>query len=181
MIVEIPKYSSNKYEYNISNNSWELDRVLSGSMFYPEEYGFIPETLDYDGDPLDVICLTEKPTFSSCQIPVRIVGVLKMIDGAEEDDKLLVVNDVDPRLQSINNLEDIPKAKLNEINHFFSHYKDLENKKVTIQGFKDKKAALKVLVDCQNLHKKYRGLIEKGIGKKELVDILNKERINKDE
>jgi len=71
--------------------------VLAGAMFYPEEYGFIPETLDYDGDPLDVICLTNYPTFPGCYLPIRIVGVLKMVDGGEEDDKLLAVNAGDPR------------------------------------------------------------------------------------
>src|SRR3954453_5707483 len=94
MIVEIPKGSSNKYEYNIGAKNWELDRVLSGAMHYPEEYGFIPETLDYDGDPLDIICLTNSSTFPGCQVPVRIIGVLKMIEGGEEDDKILAVNDV---------------------------------------------------------------------------------------
>ncbi|CAG8442269.1 3945_t:CDS:1 [Ambispora leptoticha] len=176
MTVEIPKHSSNKYEYNLANNSWELDRVLSGAMFYPEEYGSVSDTLDYDGDPLDIICITEKPTFPGCRIPVRIVGVLKMIDGNEKDDKLLVVNDVDPRLKNINDLKDVPKAKLDEINHFFSHYKDLEKKKVIIQGFYDKKAAEKVLEDCQSLYKKYRHLIEKKFDKKELVKILSKDK-----
>src|ERR1700748_1912064 len=96
MFVEIPKGSINKYEYDTNTGKIELDRVLSGAMFYPEEYGFIPETLDYDGDPLDVICLTEKSTFPGCYVPIRIIGVLKMIDGGEEDDKILAVNAVEP-------------------------------------------------------------------------------------
>lgn len=103
-------------------------------MFYPEEYGFVPETLDYDGDPLDVICLTNQPTFPSCQVPIRIIGVLKMIDGGEEDDKILAVNAVDPRLKEINSLKDISKNKLDEISNFFGRYKELEKKEVIIRG-----------------------------------------------
>ena len=175
MMVEIPKHSYNKYEYNINSSKWELDRVLPGAMFYPEEYGFIPETLDYDGDPLDVICLTEKPTFPGCYIPIRIIGVLKMIDGGEEDDKLLAVNAVEPRLSNINSLEDLSKDKLREISNFFLRYKELENKKVEVKGFQDKNEAKKVLINCQNLYKKHWQLVEQGIDKKELVKILAKE------
>src|SRR6185369_839308 len=111
MFVEIPKGSINKYEYNIITGEIELDRVLSGAMFYPEEYGFVPETLDYDGDPLDVICLTNQPTFPGCQLLVRVIGVLKMIDGGEEDDKILAVNAVDPRLNNIKELKDVNSEK----------------------------------------------------------------------
>lgn len=175
MIVEIPKGSSNKYEFNIHTKNWELDRVLSGAMFYPEEYGFIPETLDYDGDPLDVICLTNYPSFSGCYVPIRIIGVLKMIDGGEEDDKILVVNAVDPRWNNINNLTEINSNKLAEISNFFLRYKELENKKVEIKGFQDKETAEKVLEKCQELYKSYQGLINQGIAKKELVKLLVKE------
>jgi inorganic pyrophosphatase len=144
-------------------------------MFYPEEYGFVPETLDYDGDPLDVICLTNQPTFPSCQVPIRIIGVLKMIDGGEEDDKILAVNAVEPRLNNIKELKDISQEKINEIANFFSRYKELEKKEVEIKGFKDQKEAEKILEKCRGLYKKYRELINKGIDKKELVKLLNKE------
>ncbi|CAJ0833612.1 10780_t:CDS:1, partial [Entrophospora sp. SA101] len=127
MFVEIPKGSLNKYEYNVNTKEIELDRVLAGAMHYPEEYGFIPETLDYDGDPLDVICLTIYPVSFPCYVPIRIIGVLKMIDG-EEDDKILAVNAVEPRLSGINDLKDIAKNKLAEINNFFQRYKELEGK-----------------------------------------------------
>lgn len=152
MIVEIPKGSLNKYEYNFVTKSWELDRVLSGAMFYPEEYGFIPETLDGDGDPLDVICLNNYPTFPGCFLPIRIIGVLRMIDGGEEDDKILAVNAVDPRLQNINDLKDISQAKLAEINHFFFRYKELEKKKVELKGFQGKKEAEEILKKCHDLY-----------------------------
>jgi inorganic pyrophosphatase len=176
MIVEIPKNSSNKYEYNPITKEWELDRVLSGSMFYPEEYGFVPETLDYDGDPLDVICLTNQPTFPNCQVPIRIIGVLKMIDGNEEDDKILAVNAVEPRLNNIKELKDISQEKLNEISHFFSRYKELEKKNVELKGFQGKEAAENVIKKCQELYKQFHNEINKGIDKKELVKLLNQKK-----
>jgi len=176
MIVEIPQGSSNKYEYDELTKIWKLDRVLSGAMFYPGEYGFISETLDYDGDPLDVICLTNHPTFPSCYLPIRIIGVLKMIDGGEEDDKLLAVNAVESRLNNLNNLEDINKNKLDEISNFFLRYKELENKKVIIHGFKGKIEAKKVLVNCQKLYQKNKHLLVKEIEKKELVKKLQLEK-----
>jgi inorganic pyrophosphatase len=151
-----------------------LDRVLSGAMHYPEEYGFIPETLDYDGDPLDVICLNNYQTFPGCYIPIKIIGVLKMIDGGEEDDKILAINAVDPRFSDINSLEDISKNKLDEISNFFSRYKELENKKVEIKGFQTNKEAEEVLKKCRELYKNHQELINQGIDKKKLVELINK-------
>src|SRR5438309_9306463 len=108
-------------------------------MHYPEEYGSIPETLDYDGDPLDVICLTIHLVAFPCYVPIRIIGVLKMIDGGEEDHKILAVNAVEPRLSNINSLTEAGKEKLSEIENFFLRYKELEKKeeakkKVVIEG-----------------------------------------------
>src|SRR5437868_15281512 len=103
-------------------------------MHYPEEYGFIPKTLDYDGDPLDVICLNNYPTFPGCYLPIQIIGVLRMIDGGEKDDKILAVNAVDPRLQNINDLKNVSASKLEEISNFFFRYKELEKKEVQILG-----------------------------------------------
>lgn len=175
MIVEIPQGTSNKYEFDIINQKWKLDRVLAGAMFYPTEYGFFPETLDKDGDPLDVICLVEKSTFPGCYVPVRIVGVLKMIDGDEEDDKILAVNAVDSRFQNINELKDISQNKLNEISNFFARYKELEKKPVIIQGWEGKEKAYSALTKCQNWYQKYQDLIKQGIEKRQLVKVLKKE------
>jgi inorganic pyrophosphatase len=183
MFVEIPKGSINKYEYNATTKEIKLDRVLSGSMHYPEEYGAILETLDYDGDPLDVICLTSYPIDFPCFLPIRIIGVLKMIDGGEEDDKILAVNAVDPRFQNINDLKKMKKfnpGKLSEISNFFLRYKELELKEVIIAGWGEKEEAEKILKNCQNLYEKYRELVElvnKGIEKKKkLVEILSQEK-----
>ncbi|CAI2180919.1 8842_t:CDS:1 [Funneliformis geosporum] len=176
MVVEIPKHSVNKIEYNKIKKRYELDRVLSVPMPYPEEYGIIEETLAPDGDELDVICLTLQPTFFGLHVPIRIIGVLKMIDGAEEDDKLIAVNAVEPRLNNIQNLTDITPEKLDEIAYFFLHYKDLEKKKVTLGGFQNQEKAKKILAQCQKLYEKHQGLIKQGIAKKELVKILKKKK-----
>src|SRR3954452_6965970 len=138
MKVEIPKGSANKIEYNKIEKRFELDRVLSVAMIYPEEYGVIPETLAPDGDELDVICLTIEPTACGVYVPIRIIGVLKMVDKGEEDDKVLAVNAAEPRLNNLNSLTDISQAKLEEIAHFFLRYKELEKKKVEIKGFQNK-------------------------------------------
>src|SRR5438874_4238623 len=137
MKVEIPKGSSNKIEYNKVKKRLELDRVLSVAMSYPEEYGVITETLAPDGDELDVICLTIQPTFSGLYVPIRIIGVLKMIDKGEQDDKLLAVNAAEPELNHIQKLEDVPHQTKVKIKHFFARYKDLERKKVEVGEFKD--------------------------------------------
>jgi inorganic pyrophosphatase len=179
MVVEIPKNSANKYEYDIISKKWKLDRVLSGAMHYPEEYGSIPETLDYDGDPLDVICLTIHPVDFPCDVPIRIIGVLKMIDGGEEDHKILAVNAAEPRLNNINSLTDVGEEKLAEIENFFFRYKELEKKpeakkKVIIEGWDNKAEAKNTLKKCRNLYQKYQKKIAQGISKKELVKLLEK-------
>jgi len=173
MVVEIPKGEVNKYEYDSAGRK-KLDRVLFGSMRYPEEYGSISETLDYDGDPLDVICLTIHPVIPPCDVPIRIIGVLKMIDGGEEDDKILAVNAVEPRLNNIKNLTEVGKEKLAEIENFFLRYKELEKKKVVIKGWCNKIEAEKILKNCQKLYQKYQKKISQGISKKELVKLLKK-------
>src|SRR4051794_3480026 len=152
MKVEIPKGSSNKIEYNKTERRFELDRVLSVAMSYPEEYGVITETLAPDGDELDVICLTIQPTFPGLYVPIRIIGVLKMIDKGEQDDKLLAVNAVEPRLNHIQELKDVSIEKLKEIKYFFARYKDLENKKVEVGEFEGKKSAEKLLKECQEAY-----------------------------
>jgi len=161
MKVEIPKGGSNKIEYNKIKKRYELDRVLSVSMFYPEEYGVIEETLAKDGDELDVICLTILPTSFGLYVPIRIIGVLKMIDGGEEDDKILAVNAAEPRLNNIKKLNDVSSEKLTEISHFFLRYKELEKKKVVIKGFKDEKEAQKVLKECRQLYQNHSKIIKK--------------------
>ena len=150
--VEIPKGSSDKYEYNPITKKLELDRVLSVAMHYPEKYGFIPKTLAPDEDELDVICLTEKTGGAGSYIKARVIGVLRMIDNGEQDDKLLVVDNNEPELNHIKSLEDVPEKRKKKIIHFFSHYKDLENKKVEVGEFEGREQAEKLLKECQKAY-----------------------------
>ena len=152
MKVEIPKGSSDKYEYNSITEELELDRVLSTAMHYPEKYGFVPKTLAPDGDELDFICLTEKSGGAGDDIEVRIIGVLRMTDSGEQDDKLLVVDNDEPELNYIQSLEDVPEKRKRKIAHFFAHYKDLENKKVEVGEFEGKAQAEKLLKECQEAY-----------------------------
>ncbi|WNE41447.1 MAG: Inorganic pyrophosphatase [Mycoplasmataceae bacterium] len=175
MLVEINKGSSNKFEFNDYSKKWELDRVLYGSMSYPEEYGFIPNTIDYDGDPLDVVCLINYPTFPGCSIPIRVIGVLRMIDQGEKDYKLIAVNDADSRFKHINQLEDIGIGKLEEISNFFLRYKELEKKDVIINGYGNKEEAHSILEECYELFEDCKELFHNKANKNEITKFL-KER-----
>ncbi|HVB70494.1 MAG TPA: inorganic diphosphatase [Acidimicrobiales bacterium] len=129
VIIEIPRDSHNKYEYDHENDTIKLDRHLLVSMGYPAEYGFIPETLGGDGDPLDVLVLTAYPTFPGCLIETKLLGMCQMTDENGEDAKLLGVPAYDPRWRSAEDISDVPKADLDRIAHFFTVYKDLDEGK----------------------------------------------------
>ena len=126
VVVEIPKGSRNKYEYDEEGGFVKLDRVLFSSLHYPGDYGFIPQTLHTDGDPLDVVVMTNVPTFSGCVIEARPLGVLGLIDKEQIDDKILAVPHTDPLFNEYHSLDDVPPHFLNEMAHFFDVYKDLE-------------------------------------------------------
>ena len=132
VVVEIPKGSRNKYEYDERGGFIKLDRVISASLHYPGDYGFIPRTLHHDGDPLDVLVMTNEPTFSGCVIEARPLGVFHLMDRGKVDDKILAVPDTDPLFKDYNALESVPAHFLEEVAHFFSVYKDLE--RVEVQG-----------------------------------------------
>ncbi|HZO91471.1 MAG TPA: inorganic diphosphatase [Chthonomonadaceae bacterium] len=149
VVVEIPRGSSNKIEYDTQLGVFRLDRVLYSPLYYPCEYGFIPGTLFEDGDPLDILVLSTQPTFTGCLLVARPVGVLKMGDDKGQDDKILGVSAHDPRFEQVMRLGDLSEHRLKEILHFFAVYKDLENKEVTIQGWETEEAA-------QELIRRYR-------------------------
>lgn len=174
MIVEIPKGCKNKIEFDIKKNKFILDRPLFGANFYPGEYGYIPNTLDYDGDPLDVISLITYPTFPGCLIEVRVLGAIEMIDGGEIDTKIFGVVKSDPRFNNYQTLKDVPQHLLDEITNFFLQYKALQNKKVEIKGFVDIQQAQKEITTCQNLYAKYQKEMLT-LEKEQLVTLLSKE------
>ncbi len=125
-IVEIPKGSRNKYEYNKQDGLIKLDRVLYSSLHYPGDYGLIPHTFCDDGDPLDILVMINEPTFPSCIIEARPIGVFRMLDRDETDDKILAVPATDPLFNDYDDISDIPQHFLREVAHFFEVYKDLE-------------------------------------------------------
>ena len=145
MVVEIPKGSRNKYEMDHETGEIHLDRMLFTATRYPADYGFIPDTLAEDGDPLDAMVLVSEPTFPGCHIRIRIVGLFLMEDQGKPDHKLLGVPVSDPLWAEVECLEDVPSHLLSEIEHFFMVYKDLEEKKTASLGWRNREEALAVL------------------------------------
>jgi len=137
LAIEIPGGSKNKYEFDKDLNAFALDRVLYSSLQYPYDYGFVPNTLADDGDPLDGMVLMDQPTFPGCIVPARAIGMLEMIDDGDRDEKLLCVPTEDPRYQNVKSLGDIAQHRQDEIAEFFRTYKNLENKVTEILGWKD--------------------------------------------
>jgi inorganic pyrophosphatase len=145
MIVEIPKGSSNKYEYDGELGLFHLDRPLYSPMHYPGDYGFIPGTRAEDGDPLDVLALVEQPTFTGCLIEVRPVGVLNMVDQDEPDQKVLAVPNASPRSHEVRGIGDVAVHVRREIEHFFTIYKELEKKRTEMHGWGGAEEACQVV------------------------------------
>ncbi|MGZ4625088.1 MAG: inorganic diphosphatase [Kineosporiaceae bacterium] len=142
MIVEVPKGSRNKYELDPALGRIRLNCMLFTATRYPTDYGYIPDTLAEDGDPLDAMVLLHEPTFPGCQIRIRSVGVFWMRDEAGPDAKILTVSATDPRFAQMHDLGDVPEHQLAEIGHFFGVYKDLEPGKDTdVRGWQNRVAA----------------------------------------
>lgn len=148
VLIEIPKGSRNKYEYDPEKRMIRYDRMIFSSMHYPSDYGFIPETLAQDGDPLDVLVLVSEPTFPGCLISVRPIGVFNMADEKGPDAKVLCVPVSDPIWNKLYKLEEVNIHLKKEIEHFFMVYKDLEEKKVAVEGWEDEKRAVEVYKEC---------------------------------
>ena len=134
VIVEIPRGSRNKYEYDHERNVIRLDRRLFSATFYPADYGFVPDTLAEDGDPLDVLILLDEPTFPGCLVECRPVGVFWMTDEKGPDAKIISVAVGDPMWETVTDLDGLPPHLTFEIAHFFDVYKDLEPDKLTKVG-----------------------------------------------
>ena len=141
-LVEIPKGSRNKYEYDHKRHGIRLDRFLFSSMVYPTDYGFIPDTLALDGDPLDAMVCVSEPTFPGCMIDVKPIALFRMEDDKGIDDKILCVPLQDPSWNTFDELDDLSKALRDEIEHFFSVYKDLEQKRVKVDGWYSREDAM---------------------------------------
>lgn len=153
-VIEIPRGSRNKYEYDKDMEAFALDRVLYSPVHYPAEYGIIPQTLYDDGDPMDIMVLMEQPTFPGCIIESRAIGMMRMIDDGDQDDKILAVPTQDPRYQEVQDLEDVAPHLLKEIAQFFQDYKALEGKETEVQGWVGKEEAFKAIKHSIELYKK---------------------------
>lgn len=156
-IIEIPKGSHNKYEYDEKLGVFKLDRVLYSPVHYPLDYGFIPETRSEDGDHLDILVIGSDPVFPGCLVSARPIGMMNMIDSGELDAKILAVQVDNPRFNKIKSLADLeawnehlPK----EVVHFMEVYKNLQGKKVEISGWLGVEEAHAEIVKSQEMYKK---------------------------
>lgn len=154
VMIEIPKGSRNKYEYDKEKKMLKFDRMLFSAVHYPSDYGFILNTLAKDGDPLDALVLVWEPTFPGCIIEARPIGLFKMWDEKGPDEKILCVPLYDPLWNHIERLSDVPPHLLKEIEHFFSVYKELEKKKTGVEGWEDKESAIEIIKESQQRYLK---------------------------
>ncbi len=152
MIVEIPKNSANKYEYDGKLGLFRLDRSLYSSVHYPGDYGFIPGTLAEDNDPLDILTLVTEPSITGCLIMVRPVGILNMIDSEERDQKVLAVPMRNPRYEQIHTIDQVFPHVRREIEHFFTIYKELEGKRTEMEGWGGPKEARKAILESRQAY-----------------------------
>jgi inorganic pyrophosphatase len=141
MVVEIPRGSTNKYEYDLEGGLFRLDRPLHSPIHYPGDYGFVPGTLAEDGDPLDILALVDEPSYPGILLAAWPVGILDLTDQNEVDSKILAVSHRNPRFDEIHSADDVMSHTLREIEHFFSIYKELEGKRVNIRGWRSMEEA----------------------------------------
>jgi inorganic pyrophosphatase len=154
VIIEIPKGSKNKYEIDKKTGLIALDRVSHTSQDFPFDYGFIPQTLWHDGDPVDVVLLTTYPLFPGILVRARPVAIMGMLDSGEEDDKIIAVPADDPRWDDVKDLKDLNAHTLREIEHFYSTYKKLQNKEVIVKDFAGKAKAAEAFKKGVEMYKK---------------------------
>jgi inorganic pyrophosphatase len=148
-VVEIPKGSRNKYEWDPEEDLMMLDRFLSSSVVFPTDYGFIRECLSEDGDPLDVLVAVSEPTFAGCGVRAKPVAVFFLKDEGEREPKVLCVPFEDPNWQHIEDLDDLPGQLREEIEHFFVAYKAREGHEVSEGGWEGREAAERVVNEAR--------------------------------
>jgi len=152
-LIEIPQGSRTKYEIDKKTGLLKLDRIIYSSFHYPVNYGFIPQTLGQDGDPLDILVMCSESIQPLCLVEAAVIGNMQMIDNGEKDDKIIAVAAKDPGVNYISSIDELPKHFIAVLRNFFEQYKVLENKKVEIDEFQDKDAAYKVIEEAIGLYK----------------------------
>lgn len=162
-VIEIPQDSVNKYEYDKQLKAFRLDRNLHSPVHYPGDYGFLPQTLAEDGDPLDILVLGDAPSFSGCVLVARPIGIFEMLDQGIMDEKILAYAVGNPRFTTIKDYTEVMPHVLREVAHFFSIYKDLEGKRTEVLGWKNADAAFQLIVQC---HEKFMRNRESARGEK---------------
>lgn len=153
-VVEIPKGSRAKYEIDKESGLIKLDRVLYGSMMYPAHYGIIPQTLFDDGDPLDILVLTQVTLVPLSLVSARVIGVMRMIDQGIPDDKIIAIAEKDPSVSHITDIAELPQSFIEELKNFFENYTKLEGKMVHVPQFLDKNAAFETIQHSIDLYNK---------------------------
>ncbi len=152
-LIEIPQGSRTKYEIDKETGLLKLDRVIYSSFHYPINYGFIPQTLGQDGDPLDILVLCSQPIQPLCLVEATIIGNMQMIDSGEEDDKIIAVATKDPSVNHISEIDEVPRHFILELRNYFEQYKVLENKQVKIDAFQSKAEAYNVINEAVAFYK----------------------------
>ena len=151
-LIEIPQGSRAKYEVDKDTGLLKLDRVIYSSFQYPVNYGFIPQTLGLDGDPLDILVLCSQSIRSLCLVEANVIGNMQMIDSGQEDDMIIAVAAQDPSVNHFRRIEELPQHFLLELKNFFEQYKVLENKKVEIDTFQDQGIAFRIIKESIDLY-----------------------------
>jgi inorganic pyrophosphatase len=152
-MIEIPEGSRAKYEIDKQTGLLKLDRVIYSSFHYPMNYGFIPQTLGHDGDPLDILVLCSQSIHPLCLVRATVIGNMQMIDSGEKDDKIIAVASKDPSVNHIDSIDELPKHFISELKNYFEQYKVLENKQVVIEDFQNKDVAYRIIKDSIELYK----------------------------
>ena len=144
-IIEIPKNTRAKYELDKESGLLKMDRVIYSSMYYPANYGFIPQTYCDDKDPLDVLVLSQIAIAPMCLVEAKVIGVMRMLDQGELDDKIIAVAQNDKAVNHINEIEELPEHFFNELRNFFEDYKKLEKKEVKVEQFQNRETAMRIV------------------------------------
>ena len=152
-IIEIPKGTRAKYELDKESGLLKLDRVLYSSVYYPANYGFIPRSYGDDKDPLDILILAQIEVVPMCIVPAKVIGVMRMLDNGEADDKIIAVADGDPSVSHINNIAEMPNHFIEEMRNFFEDYKKLENKTVVVEEFLHRDTAMEIIEESFEMYR----------------------------